>query len=349
MGKSSPSYPEAPDPVATAEAQGAADKETAIAQAALNRINQVTPYGTLSYSQTGYDQKADVPLYTQTTTFSPDQQELYDLSQAFNVQSGEIANAQLGRLNESLSQPISYEGAPALASGYDEAIANQANEAIMSRLNPQFDRDRETLEARLASQGIAMGSEPYQTEMTQFGQTVNDARTQAALNAIQLGMSQSQLQNAARQQYVQEAASVRNQPLNEISALISGTQVQSPSFSGVPAVSLPQSQLTSNVYNSYAGQVAQANAANAANNASMGGLFGLAGSLGSAGILALSDVRLKREIKKIGEMKGFNLYRFKYLWDDLIHVGFMAQEVEKTRPDAIVNINGFKAINYGVL
>lgn len=347
MGKSSPSYPEAPDPVATAQAQSAADKETAIAQAALNRINQVTPYGTLNYTQTGYDDTAGVPLYTQTTTFSPEQQALYDLNQQFNVQSGQIANAQLGRLNEALSTPISYEGAPELASGYNQQIADQANEAIMSRLNPQFEKDQAALEARLASQGIALGSDAYKNAMEIHGQNVNDARTQAALNAIQLGMSESQLQNVARQQYIQEAASIRNQPLNEISALISGTQVQSPQFSGVSQVSLPQSQLTSNIYNSYAGQVQQANQQAQANNAALGGLFGLAGSLGSAALL--SDRRLKRDIKKIGKLRGFNLYRFKYLWDDLIHIGFMAQEVEKTRPDAVVTINGWKAINYGVL
>lgn len=347
MGKSSPSTPAAPDPVVTAQAQSAADKETAIAQAALNRINQITPYGTLSYEQTGYDTKADVPTYTQRTTFSPEQKALYDLNQQFNVKSGQVANAQLGRLGEALSTPISYEGAPALASGYNEEIANKANEAIMSRLNPQFERDLGYLESRLASQGIALGSDAYKTAMSQYGQNVNDARVQAALQGIQLGMSDAQLQNQARQQYIQEAASIRNQPLNEISALISGTQVQSPQFSDYSNVSLPQSTLASNIYNTYAGQVALANAAQQAQNSAIGGLFGLAGSLGSAAIL--SDRRLKKEIKKIGMLKGFNLYKFKYLWDETVYTGLIAQEVEKTRPDAIVNVNGFKAINYGVL
>jgi hypothetical protein len=52
MGKSSPSTPAAPDPVATANAQGEMNKETAIANAQLNRVNQVTPYGNLTYAQT---------------------------------------------------------------------------------------------------------------------------------------------------------------------------------------------------------------------------------------------------------------------------------------------------------
>lgn len=49
MGKKS-SAPAAPDPVATANAQAAANKETAIAQAKLNMVNQVGPSGTLTYT-----------------------------------------------------------------------------------------------------------------------------------------------------------------------------------------------------------------------------------------------------------------------------------------------------------
>lgn len=184
----------------------------------------------------------------------------------------------MGRLSESLSKPISYEGAPALVNAADQATQKAAEEAIMSRLNPQFDRDLSALESRLASQGIAIGSDAYKTAMNQFGQNVNDARTQAALNAISLGQSNAALQNQARQQYIQEAASIRNQPLNEISALISGTQVSSPTFSGYSNVSLPQSTLADNVYNSYAAKQNAYNQQMASNNAAMGGLFGLAGS-----------------------------------------------------------------------
>lgn len=299
MGKSSPKAPAAPDPVKTAEAQAAADKETAIAQAALNRIGQVTPYGTLSYNQTGYDEKAGVPLYTQTTTFSPEQQQLYDLSQKFNVQSGGIANEQLTRLNEALSKPISYEGAPSLVNAADPETQRIAEQAIMSRINPQFDRDRATLEARLASQGIALGSDAYNTAMGQFGQNVNDARAQAALQAIQLGQSNAALQNQARQQYVQEAASIRNQPLNEISALISGSQVQGPQFGGYSQVSLPASQLTDNTYRNYAAQQNAYNQQVSQNNATMGGLFGLGGSALGAAATFWSDHRLKKDIVNI--------------------------------------------------
>ena len=53
MGKSTPSAPAAPDPYATASAQGTANANTATAQTMLNNANQNTPYGTVQYAQSG--------------------------------------------------------------------------------------------------------------------------------------------------------------------------------------------------------------------------------------------------------------------------------------------------------
>lgn len=50
MGKKSGPAP--PDPVATAKAQGQVNQEAAIDQRDLNTINQITPYGNLTYSKT---------------------------------------------------------------------------------------------------------------------------------------------------------------------------------------------------------------------------------------------------------------------------------------------------------
>ena len=51
MGKSTPSAPTPPDPVKTAAAQAAINKETAITQANLNRFDEYTPYGSSTWSQ----------------------------------------------------------------------------------------------------------------------------------------------------------------------------------------------------------------------------------------------------------------------------------------------------------
>ena len=76
----------------------------------------------------------------------------------------------------------------------------------------------------------------------------------------------------------------------------------------------------------------------------MASVVGMLGSLGR-----ISDIRLKENIKPLGINNGFGVYEFNYLWSPDKHVGYMAQEVEKTRPDAIFTVRGYKAINYGAL
>lgn len=59
----------------------------------------------------------------------------------------------------------------------------------------------------------------------------------------------------------------------------------------------------------------------------------------------LSDRRLKRDIRRIGETaEGYPKYTFRYLWDDKVHVGVMADEV----PDEITvrHPSGFLMVNY---
>jgi hypothetical protein len=53
MGKKTPQAPTPPDPVKTAQAQAAINKETAITQSTLNRVDEYTPYGTSKWAQAG--------------------------------------------------------------------------------------------------------------------------------------------------------------------------------------------------------------------------------------------------------------------------------------------------------
>lgn len=64
----------------------------------------------------------------------------------------------------------------------------------------------------------------------------------------------------------------------------------------------------------------------------------------------MSDRRMKHDIKRIGYTdSGLPVYTFKYLNDDVVHMGVMAQEVEAVNPAAVVEQNGIKYVNYGVL
>ena len=77
--------------------------------------------------------------------------------------------------------------------------------------------------------------------------------------------------------------------------------------------------------------------------------MGSAASSGLSSIMAMfSDERLKENIEPVGELyDGSNVYRYNYLGDPTPRIGLMAQEVEQTRPDAVVEIGGFKAVDYG--
>lgn len=78
-----------------------------------------------------------------------------------------------------------------------------------------------------------------------------------------------------------------------------------------------------------------------------GQLLGAGAQLGGAYLM--SDERVKENIKRVGNEKGYNIYEFNYIGDDKRYIGVMAQEVEKTNPEAILENNGLKRVNYGML
>ena len=65
----------------------------------------------------------------------------------------------------------------------------------------------------------------------------------------------------------------------------------------------------------------------------------------------LSDIRVKRDILQVGRLdNGIRLYRYRYVWDDQIYVGVMAQEVAEIMPEAVVRgADGYLRVDYGQL
>jgi hypothetical protein len=104
MSKKSPSPPPAPDPVATAQAQGQINADTARLQGRMNRLDQVTPYGNVTYDDIGND-RARV-----TTTLSPAQQRQLELTNQAQELYGSAAVSQLGQVKDALSRPFQYQG-----------------------------------------------------------------------------------------------------------------------------------------------------------------------------------------------------------------------------------------------
>ena len=75
-------------------------------------------------------------------------------------------------------------------------------------------------------------------------------------------------------------------------------------------------------------------------------LLNLGGQIGG-GLLAMSDRRVKEDIKEVGILdNGLKVYTFKYKGDEMTHMGVMAQEVEEVNPNAAVEIDGIKHVNY---
>lgn len=84
----------------------------------------------------------------------------------------------------------------------------------------------------------------------------------------------------------------------------------------------------------------------------LGSLLQAAGSAAS-GFAMLSDKRLKTDIETVGKDKAGRRvvsYRYKGEPEHVNRIGYLAQEIEKTDPDAVHTLpGGYKAVDYGLL
>jgi hypothetical protein len=226
MGKKSgPAAPTPPDPVATAAAQSTYNREAAIAQANLNRIDQVTPQGSISYQQIGTNSDG-TPQYRQTQTYSPEQQALYDQQNQIAQALGSTAQDQIGRVNATMGADFNYNGMTPRVTGVNtqpvqrvngttnlqtslgpsgniqtdvgpndfsadaRRVADSVYNQATSRLDPQFRQQDSDMQAKLAAQGISNNSDAYRREYDNFNRTRNDAYNQANYSAIQAGANE---------------------------------------------------------------------------------------------------------------------------------------------------------------
>ena len=293
MGKSAPTPPATPDYTGAATAQGAANVEAARVGSKLSNPNMYTPYGNQLVSYEG-----DQPTITQTLT--PQAQKTLDEQQNVQYQLASLGGKGAQLASNVLDKSFNF-GGPGVQTSLD--LSNVAKmpvnagttgqEAIMSRLEPSLQKNRVSTETQLINQGLRPGTEAYDNAIQLLGQQENDARTQAALTGINLDTSANaqgynqalqgaQFGNTAQQQALAQAIQQRQMPLNEITALMSGSQIQNPQFgaySGSTVQAAPifagtqaKGQAEQNLYNQ---QVAT-------QNANTAGLYSLAGSGASA-------------------------------------------------------------------
>lgn len=286
MGSKSQSAPQAPDPSAVIGQQTQSNAQTAVTQGLMNRVNQVTPYGSVTYDKTGAVNMPgyEVPLYTATTKLSPEQQKLYDTRTRVEQGAYDLADQYTGRIGEATATPFNYEGLPD-APVYNEGYRQQQRDAIVARNQPNMDREQEALRTRLANQGIGLGTEAWGAAQDDYNRGVNDFRLGADVQAGNAAAQAYGLEASTRDRAIQERANLRSQPINEVAALLgTGQGVQNPQFQNVPQVQVQPTDVMGAYGQQYAGQMAGWQQDQKSNSAAMGGLFGLGGSaIGAAG------------------------------------------------------------------
>ena len=301
------SAPATPDYTSLAKEQAAGNLDLAKYTTEANRVNQVTPYGNITYSQSpgtvnqsAYDQAlqsynqslahggrnkdlkapniADFTTgnntWTATQSLSPAEQKILEANQGLSTgklgYAQDILNkAQNGQSGVDTSQLPSYGINP----------GEKYSDAIMRRLQPQQAQAKQSFDAQMANQGVMPGTQAYDNAYRNFSQGQNDQLTSAITGGMGVGLQ-------ANQQAFNQGITNMNQPINMVNALQGGSQVTNPQ--GVNSANMPQvagPDLTGAAQNTYNSQLANYNAQNAASGNFMGGLLGLGGTLLSGGAL----------------------------------------------------------------
>ena len=279
---------------------------------------------------------------------------------------------QIQQSEERLQAQLANQGIVAGTEAYNRAMAQQGQKT--NDLLTQAQLAGQNVQQNLFGQALQGGSFANQAMLGQNqAQLGNVAQSNQALQqnyANQLATQQQNnqalqqmyanqqagagLSNQAQQQAYNQALTQYNMPLNTLSALRTGAQVQNPSFvNSAQQATTSGADILGAAQMGYNAQMGDFNQKQAAQQNFNQGLMGL----GGAGIMAFSDIRMKENIKQIHWLpNGLPVYEYEYKpeFKDIAghgkFVGVMAQEVEMVQPEAVItNADGYKMVNYGVL
>lgn len=293
----SPSIPAAPDPVATAAAQTASNKDTSAYDATLNRYNVNTPLGSQTWSVNGKDPGNGAPLYTQNINLTPTAENTLNQNQSNSNALSKTQGNFLNNIQNLVSSPIDTSKIDSYNQSANDQLKNASNAVYnqqTSMLDPQYAQQKESLAAQLANQGITPGSQAYNNSMDNFARQRDFAYGQARNSATAAGYDvQNQLFNQGNAK-LQQLFALHQEPLNEYNAFNSGTQVQEPQFQATASSTTSPTNVLQAYNNAYQGQLNAANAQTGASNSLTSGLFSLGGAAlggpaGSFGAKALSS------------------------------------------------------------
>lgn len=267
IGKDDPPPP--PDYASAARETAQGNIDAARLATAANRVNQITPFGNLTYTQTGEDKYGN-PMWTATQTLSPEQLKI--ANQQADLSSGLLGTAQKGLeyAGNVISKPgIDTSKLP--STGFNPGQSYQ--DAIMTRLAPQIARENQSFEQDMANKGIGVGTAAYNTAKELLSQNQNDRLVSSTVQGLNTGL-------AANQQGFSQAAYNQMQPINVINALRTGSQVSTPQYVNPALQSTTQGpDLLGAVSSRYNAEVGNVNARNANTANFVSGLMNMGGQI----------------------------------------------------------------------
>lgn len=249
-------------------------------------------------------------------------------------------NAGNSAQNQAYSQGLSSFGATNSALGQqfgqDATAYGLSNDARTQALQNQLAQYQAAISGQQA--GNEAQQQAYNQALASYGanQSAQQAGNAAQAQAFEQAANRYQLDySSALQNYLQ--------PLNNMNAVLNGQQVQSPTFNN-----FVQSAFTPGAdYSGAASATGQWNSAQAAqNNAATGSTLGTLGSL--AAMFMMSDIRLKKNIKRVGTTPaGIPWYSWDWLDGSGSSRGVLAQEVALIVPGAVQKAaNDFFMVDY---
>ena len=376
---SPPKPPPAPDYTGAAQAQGAANVETARLEGRMNRPDVFTPYDQTVVTDIGDDR------FRMDYTLRPE----YESQRAKQAQIGgqylDVAGQRLGELP---SGQFDLGALPTFQGGIDTTgftplastdnltdYANRSEKAYydraFNRIQPGQQMEKTALHTDLINSGLPVGSTAYNDAMSRLEMTHADQLSGLAQSAIAEGqrmrqglageaqsMRQAQLaeasmiremQNQARAQGLADTLLQRRLPMEELATLTGSPSIGSAGM-GVATTGLNTPGISVAPPPIFAATQAQGmNDANryATAQQGYGARMNAIGNIASA----FSDKTLKENIVKVGKSpSGFNIYEWNYLWSPERFRGVIAQEVQKVKPQAVLsNIFGYLMVDYNKL
>jgi hypothetical protein len=269
---------------------------------------------------------------------TPEAQQLFDQDLRISRNYGDVAERGLNRVGEAMGQDFDPSLLPSVNTNFGNMFApveraqfsqfdrspdiyqrERVEQALMDRLRPQLEQNRQQREDQLLLQGQGRGGRAWQSSQDDLSRAENDAMLAAILGAgdeqqrmynmdlgaydatlrgeqsqyssdsdrarLNANIAQSRygVEEAARNRALQEALTLRQLPLTEINALRTGSQPVVPQFQPYQGQGIQAAPIFDAGQAQYNAEIGAVNAKNAATGNTISGLASLGGAVLGAG------------------------------------------------------------------